>query len=315
MNPLKPHDNIEQLLRQQEQLHHRAVALELALRDAYRQRQVSKKAYQDRSQFIKKAIDHLSRTKTFLQNMEHGRQNSEFGLPKLQDCSPEELSVVSFFLGERRQLLSGLIRESSDISKWLQCVTFGKSGWIRTLFRLSKLRKKLSKLEHLRLFQNQEEDLTENATKLFMKGQPNHRQRLKVGTTLEGLMTVFGELNKLASRVAKLQQNVAKEQTTVKRMEQWLELKQQDLRALTPSPPPSLDDMYEAELKAQSISQAPLQRTEERLVLARRWAEQTETHHGFDHSATAHMVDQLRENSTMTVRRRQRKPRARSRCV
>lgn len=309
------HHNADQLLLKQEQLYHRAIALELSLKDAYRQRELSKKAYEIRSKAIRKTVEDLGHTRAFLENINQGHQHSEFGLPNLQECSPEELTVVGFFLGQRRELLRGLTRESQDIFKWLQGVTLGKSGWLKSILRLSKLRKKLFKIERSRILQQQQEEAADQTVKMFMNSQPNRHRKSQVNTTLEGLMAVFGELNHLASRVAKLQHSVTKEQTIVTRMEQWLALKQQDLSKLSPLPPPSPDAMYEAEIKAYSIAQAPVQRTEDRLVLARRWAEQTNTQDGFDHEVSTRTADQLRQNSTMSSRRRGRTTRTKSRYV
>ncbi len=311
MGPVDTKTQVQELRQTQERLQHRVVALDLSLRDAHRQRFVSKKNYQSRSHFLKQLMQELNRVRTYLHCVHTDEQGNDFGLPNVQDCTPEEIQVISEFLQERIRLAEALTRESSLIMRWLTALSMGKSGWLRTIMRLSKLRRKLSMLERLRRHQAQQNEAATKAIASFVQSSRAHRQGKQIAATMEGLVTVFNELNDLASRVARLQDNVSREEQVLRRMEEWMAAKRRELASIPQMPPPTPQHISTAERQAHVLTREQVERVDERLVLARKWVSQAQDKGQLTFGAAEAATSRMREAAAMTTHRRSKRQRTR----
>lgn len=267
------HENLQQWLAMQQ---HRLVALNVALDDMARVAAIPQQQYLERRQYIRAKLNLISHISA-IQAAESLDKNqvASLGLPQLQYCSRNERQVCAQFLTQRLQILRQLQAETSIILQATRdAIHQNPILNFLNVFRLSKMRRLLSRLEYcMSQISYDEQDFNNQVTKLLGLFQKNLAGK-KVEANLHGLMSLFQDLAQINLRISRLQNAVAKEQDSVNQMELWLnrmiaqEHAKSQARALplTPINSSTADDLNAAMLN-------PLANSEKRLVLAREFVE------------------------------------------
>lgn len=213
------------------QYHHRLLSLEADLKDHARAQALSPRAFTKRVKQLKdvqKSLNALQRL--CLAEVPGQSAATDIGLPVLDDCTPAERAVCEDFLGERRDAISVMEEETARVYKWLVETVSGRTGPFRLTFRLSKLRRLIQRSEReTQSIQDASKGMALQIDKLLQSRKGGGREH--GASTLDGLMTLFTQLDGTIGRVAQLRALVRKEQVKTNSMDAWLKQEEGKIRA------------------------------------------------------------------------------------
>ena len=238
-SPQISHDAFEELV---VQYHHRLLSLEADLKDRAKNGLISPALLSKRVRRLKAVHKELNALQRLYIAEKPGKlTTTDIGLPVLEDCSPEERAIVQHFLEDRELDVVALEHEASKVYGWLQDAIAGRVGALRATLRLSKLRGFISCHEKRATALTEEsKSLTIHVDKLLIQASGSGGREAGK-TTLEGLMSIFHQLETTISRVAKLKASVKREEAKTKEMEDWIITHEQrftNLRPAMPAPTP-----------------------------------------------------------------------------
>lgn len=211
------------------QYHHRLLSLEAELKDQARARALTPRAFAkrvDRLKVVHKRLSELQRLCTAEADGIGG--GNDIGLPVLDDCTPAERQVCEQYLDERLDDVEDAMADTGRVYKWLVEAVTGRTGPLRLILRLSKLRRMIQATEReTAQLQEVSKSLGVHIDKMLSAGNGGARAR----TSLEGLMSLFHQLDGTISRVARLKASVKKETGKTQAMEAWLRQQEATIRA------------------------------------------------------------------------------------
>lgn len=220
------------------QYHHRLLSLEAELKDQARARALSPRAFAKRVARLKVVHERL----TSLQRLctaesDSTQQGIDIGLPVLDECTPAEQTVCEHYLSDRLEDLHAVSADTGRVYKWLVDAVTGRTGTFRLTLQLSKLRRMIQAVERRTAHvHDASESLSAHIDRVLTASKGGERAK----NSLEGLMSLFQQLDGTISRVARLKASVKKEQGKTQAMESWLRQQESSIRAKhVVCPPPS----------------------------------------------------------------------------
>jgi len=196
----------------------------------------------------------------------------DLSLPRLEECQGDELSVVNSCLDQRlhltRELHTTLARYLPIVSQ----VAAGRIGSFRLVWWLARLKRDLDQVERSFRRLGHDEGRLGNASAGLLKAIGGQRNAARLAGNVNGLMQLFGDIDAMAGRIAKLQAAVAAEESRVDDMRVWLA--SNDAQASEVPVNSTLPPIFMAQ-ELEDATRSPhlkgLAKNEERLTLARRF--------------------------------------------
>lgn len=256
------------------QYHHRLLSLEADLKDKARAGALSAAALSKRVKKIKQVHASLNQLQRACIAEAPGKlMAQDIGLPILDDCTPDERQVCEQFLIEREEDLLELEAESAKVYRWLTEAVTGRTGPMRLILRLSKMRRIIQTIEKSStLMAETSKALTAHVEKLLAAVRtPGAKEAGR--STLDGLMALFQQLDGTISRVARLRASVKKEDERTKAMGAWLRAQEAHLRTKAPPqlPPTPLETAKAAH--AAGVQQRHIKTGKRQRLLEEFWEE------------------------------------------
>ena len=219
------------------QYHHRLLSLEADLKDQARTGKLSPSVFAKRVRRLKKIHKSLGLLQQLcLAETPDKLTAADIGLPVLSECTPAEREIIERFLGLKEQNLRLLEAETGRVYGWLLDAISGRANPIRMILRLSKLRRFIQSLEkQAAMLDEESSSLALPIDKLLAETRAQHESGGGYLTTLDGLMTLFQQLDSTIGRVARLRATVKKEELRTKAMEDWLRREEQSLKEQRPA--------------------------------------------------------------------------------
>lgn len=253
----------------------RLISLQVSLQDALRQGSITKAQYSDRIAFLTKQLS-LHRHLGAWQAAEEVSltQESNLGLPNLDECTPEERKVCYEYLKLRADHLDTLTKEAAAILDAVEAASYGRSGFFGHIFALSKLRKALARIERALAGLVIENNDAEQILASMNQQAPRHRTSNQFRENLEAVMTLFQDLDRRSARVAQLKSTIRDEQEHIRQMDVWLVEENEALSLpLTFSPPPTIEASTKLAWNVYTPEKTYLQKTSEKISLAEKYIE------------------------------------------
>ena len=143
-------------------------------------------------------------------------------IPLLARSTPLETEIYEQFFAQREALSARLERDLHRVHKWLMAAVTGRSFSISHVLRLSKLHRLIGGLEkRTNLAQEFAKGLGVQVEKLLMQMSEGQRKDT-AKSSIEGLVTLFSNVENLIARIAKLRGTQREEEQAVANMTAWL---------------------------------------------------------------------------------------------
>lgn len=251
------------------QSHHFLISLELGLQNSAQKRQIRKKPYLRRIAFIREQIKRVKQLHSVVSESESFDKNQQnFGLPDFGLCTPEERSITCDFLHGRREALKAIGTQSLQILGWAEKAVERSSFSFMNIFRLSSLKKIMNRLDvWIAELEYEDQTIDQQISKIARLSKSG--QNLE--SNLNGLVVLFGEIDRLGSRIHRLKETIAESEKVIANMEHWLH--QNNAQSVQPEIPRPLITNEHQVLRdlAANFRTDPLVETHKRLSLAKNY--------------------------------------------
>lgn len=252
------------------ELAHRLQTLEVDLHEAARSRTITEADYRSRLERVKQAMDQGAKLKKIMAaNRMPTALPSQVDLPVMGDYTRIEQKIVARFVSDTKKYTSELSVKVRQVSGWAYDAATGSTGWIKTLGRLSWLRRQIRRvdqdIERVRKARGVVEDFIVRSEISGRHPNPSLRQ--------EDLLAAFQEFDAATGRVTALRARLRGEMARNADMRKWLQSYSENRRQRNPEKIPPAPDVLQG--VATSIAE-PLtggaKLANERLVVARQLA-------------------------------------------
>lgn len=199
------------------QYQHRLLALEAELKDRVKSGKLTPQQFAKRVSRLKQVHADLRTLRRAVQGEPNAAGGADIGIPVASSCSPDELAVCERYLEVRQAELDAANAEAAAVFTWVSDAVSGRAFPLRGTLRLSRLRKLIAVLGQ------RSEAAEESARRLGEHGEKLLGKNGGDKPALKGLVTIFQELDKATTRVAKLRATVKKEEARTGAMKRWLD--------------------------------------------------------------------------------------------
>lgn len=217
------------------QYSHQLLCLEAALKEQVRLRVLKPRGFRRRLNNLKEVqlrVRVLKRRCAAEGNMGLLRESLDLAL--LSSPTPVEKSICERFLRQREALACTLEKEASQVYRWLLGAVAGRTMGVWHMLRLSAMRRMIALVDKRKnIVEEMAKSLNSHVEKLLYQTDGGQRHASN-RTSIEGLITLFQEVEKLVARVANLKSQLTEEQKAVAYMESWLHAEEQRARARNP---------------------------------------------------------------------------------
>lgn len=207
-----------------EQYHHQLLCLEADLKDCARTGHIRPREYAARIKKLSAVQQQLDQLQNLSSIDRNGKiTDHDIGLPILENCTPAELETCETALMEKELELLRVERDITKVHNWLRDAVAGKSGSFALTLRLSKLRRLIQTYSKLSTqAENDATQIDQNSAELT-KSIKFKRSEATGRSSLQTLMDLFNDLEKVISRIANLRTKLRQETKKVSEMNAWLQ--------------------------------------------------------------------------------------------
>ncbi len=249
----------------------RLIDLEIALEREYKNGFLTQSEHLQKLKRLEQARAEIEKL-IILGSFENDRGNgdNELGIPQFAVRTDGEQQLFKNFFAERLKLARKLYDKLQRINQWsTQALLMQCRPWTMIL-RLSILHRSLQELERLQLKAGNQNFLTDRQVNSLVESIQKTLKHRNIGPNLNGLISIFTEMDQCASRVAKLKTTVYREEQIVNEMKQWLQ-QQEKIANNQPKAqkPPDIDAIAALEREHAPGPLHKLINAKDRLALAR----------------------------------------------
>ena len=250
-------------------------SLEMSLQGALTSKKISKTEFVRRSRYLTKLREEMDVIHAFVEEEKNCQGNvEEIGLPNLEGCSPSEIGICHRVLGERYETCRQLIKNLSELKKWVEESSEGHGDGLIAAFRLSKIKRVVKNFtsESKKLAQK-ERQVASMYQKLLDLVNSDANTKSLAGN-FEFLDKVFIDIDRMYGDVTRLQDKVLEEQEKIRQMKVWMANHKSKLpKGRYRLSPPMDADILNATEYASGPAVNPISHTEVRLKAARDYVE------------------------------------------
>lgn len=210
------------------QYHHQLICLEADLKDRVRSGLLRPKEFTRRVKRLKAVQKQLDQLRKYAIAEAPGSiTDMDIGLPVLDNCTPSEQETCEHCMMEKEVELLRIEQDATRAHAWLRDAVAGKSGNVLLTLRLSKLRRMIHGYSKLFTQAEAESNVIEQHTDELAKNLKFKRSEHASRTTVQALMDLFSELEKVIGRIARLRTTLRHETGKVAEMNAWLQREEQ----------------------------------------------------------------------------------------
>ena len=250
----------------------RILSLEVELFDAARSGQMSTADFNKRQARLEQLKAQFEKIEQLLMNHESRvdmTTEGDFELPVMNDCSRLEQNIVSGYVEETHAVITDLAKKSALLLEWSKEAASGETYWIKTALRLSKIRAKMTWMQH-RL--DAVRKMRKTLETFILKVSPQ-APGASPSNGKTSLVDAFRDFETTMARIGRLRLKLRSERTKNVDMEQWLKRYEERRRAVSPTmKPPAVEEVVEASDEVMQYIVGGSLKANERLVIATRLA-------------------------------------------
>lgn len=247
------------------------VSLEMSLRSVVRMQVIPERDYQARAEVVERMRRRLDELRSVLSDPNKGVADSDIGFPRSDQCSIDELRICDDYLTRRLASCERLYGCLTELQRWV-LRALGGADSIRSIFRLSKLKKWLQGVENDAAKTDLEEKELERMTERLSLNIKSREDSSHLSGNLEALVRIFREIDTLGYRISNLQSSLARHDERIVELKEWLARHEAEIDVGTrDSDIPTLQKIQEAKDELTHLSGD--HERENRLTLARRFVE------------------------------------------
>lgn len=209
-----------------EHIQHRLIVLDLALKESFASRKLSKRQLKKRSHLLRRLEEDLGHLAAHCSKEETRSDSPNGDLPNISYFAPQEVSLCARYFLEKGKLLDRQSRFSAKLLVWLRSISQGKMTHFGMVFRLSRLRRELVGLEQKISEVGHDDKMLRIILDKLLKqtgGKCESPASESAYDVIDALANLFAEIDLVTARMASLRSEIQREEAQVLRMVQWLE--------------------------------------------------------------------------------------------
>jgi hypothetical protein len=255
---------------------HRLQSLEVDLHEALRGREISESDYSERLDRLRNALGHAQKIKVLMAPAKiQNNPLSQVDLPVMGDYSRMEQKIVTKFVSDMKKKVSEVSSLTQRAAEWTQSAAIQSSGWLRSIWRLSIIRRQLLKVEQELTNVRKARDVVEDFIARAEIGQAGDAKII----SQRDLMSAFSEFERGTEKVTALRARVRSETSKNDAMRAWLKSLEIERRSKNPEKAtPELSDVIQATNEVSDRLTGGAKLANERLVIARQVIKELKKH-------------------------------------
>jgi predicted nucleic acid-binding Zn-ribbon protein len=205
------------------------MTLEISLREASKRNLISSREYKKRYQQLVDTKRRLGDLGGFIAEPAALESGDSFVLPELNHCSLDELLICHHFIDERRAFLKEAYHHLEKLLGWVQDAAQGKGLGLKSILRLSHIKKILQRLDFEFSNIEYDEKAASGKSEALARNLAKKSQGPQLASNYHSFLKIFLEIDAILIRIARLKDAVSAEQGEIAQMEN--EMKRQELAA------------------------------------------------------------------------------------
>ena len=257
-------------------LQKRILSLEISLQEASKGGIISPDEGKRRASQIRYLQSCMDQISLLVHNQKKGGEEHDTGLPDLSRCTYQELVIINRIHNDRLRFIKDVYHYLGKIFQWTISASRGHGSGILAIFRLSRMKNILQRLQHENTKMDLEDKSLSDTTAHLCRILLNRPEGERLHENFQSYMKLFQELDGMALRIHKMKSTVARETRELTSIQEDIKKLEKNADVHRPTLPPPLKHLEQLAQSARTKTYQPVHGEKDKLTLARQFIEARE---------------------------------------